>query len=245
LTAILAVAKIGAKYSAFGCSLREVLRGNCPKPGKRAVACIRAASRELVTPVIRPDTSNTESLMRENWFAVRTKSNREAVVSEALAGKGYETLYPRYSAPARKGQRQPEASTVKPLFPGYVFCKFDVLVRMPILTVPGVMNVVSTGRQPIPLDDSEIESLKVLLSSNLPIGPHAYLKIGDPVLISQGPLAGASGYIVQTDQRRLVVSITLLQRAVSVEVDGEWLEKMPAMCGAAAGAASPYDVWHR
>jgi transcription antitermination factor NusG len=185
--------------------------------------------------------------MQENWFAVRTKSNRETVVTNALIGKGYEVLFPRYAinVPRRLQARQTEPATLKPLFPGYVFARFDVFTRLPILTVPGVMNVVSNGKQPIPLDDSEVESLKVLLNSKLPIGPHAYLKIGDSVKISNGPLMGASGYIVQTDRQRLVVSITLLQRAVSVEVAGEWLERLPGRYAMSVGAGTTLPCWDR
>lgn len=148
-------------------------------------------------------------------------------MSEALTAKGYETFYPRYKAASRNPEpRQGATTSVKPLFPGYLFSKFDVHARLPILTVPGVVNIVSSGRIPVPLDSSEIESLKVLINSNLPIGPHPYLAVGDRVTISNGPLAGAGGCIVQADRTRLVVSITLLQRSVAVEVAVEWLEKV-------------------
>jgi transcription antitermination factor NusG len=151
--------------------------------------------------------------MPNEWFAIRTKSNREYVVAEALAGKGYEVLFPRYSVRAAAG----------PLFPGYLFCRFDVLFRLPILTVPGVLNIVSNGRIPVPLADREIDSIKVLMSSHLPVLPHPYLRQGDVVRIEEGPLAGAEGTIIQTDSKKLVVSITLLQRSVAVNVSPEWI----------------------
>jgi transcription antitermination factor NusG len=178
--------------------------------------------------------------MTQEWFAIRTRSNRENVVSEALTGKGYEVLFPRYrgfSSPRtssqgarsrRNEQRRSNSVLLKPLFPGYLFCRFDVVTRLPILTVPGVLNVVSNGKVPIPIDNSEIDSLRVLMNSNLPIGPYPYLKVGDLVMIANGPLAGAQGSIIQTDCKRLIVSITLLQRSVAVDVAGEWLEKLPA-----------------
>lgn len=162
--------------------------------------------------------------MTNRWFAIRTKSNREFMVSDALTGKGYEVLFPRYSHhhkvwPAKEGK-----TITKPLFPGYLFCKFDAAARLPILTIPGVLNVVSNGKTPIPLDDREVESVKVLVSSQLPVMPHAYLRPGDVVRISDGPLAGAEGCIIHTDRKRLIVSITLLQRSVAVEVAPEWIE---------------------
>lgn len=168
------------------------------------------------------------NLMHHNWFAIRTKSNRESAVCEALVGKGFEVLCPRYrqtSIHITNQRRKSSSVALKPLFPGYLFSRFDVTERLPILVVPGVMNVVSNGRIPIPLDESEIESLRVLVNSALTIGPHPYLRVGDRVMVSQGPLAGASGYIVQTDRKRLIVSITLLQRSVAVDVASEWLER--------------------
>jgi len=161
--------------------------------------------------------------MTNHWFAIRTKSNREFNVSDALAGKGYEVLFPRYTINPRPWARE-TAHITKPLFPGYLFCRFDPSVRLPILTIPGVLNVVSNGKIPVPLEDREIDSVKVLVSSRLPVHPHNYLQPGDLVRIAQGPLAGAEGSIVHTDCKKLIVSITLLQRSVAVEVAPEWIE---------------------
>lgn len=185
--------------------------------------------------------------MQQSWFAVRTKSNREASVADALAGKGFDVLYPRCRVHGQRGpeNRKDSDAVLRPLFPGYLFCRFDVLIRLPVLTVPGVVNIVSVGRQPAPLDNSEVESIRILLNSSLPISPHSYLTIGDQVAICDGPLTGASGYIVQADTRRLVVSITLLQRSVSVDVPETWLvkhmaDKSPATALQAASYARSY-----
>jgi transcription antitermination factor NusG len=186
--------------------------------------------------LIRRLTTLATQNMHEKWFAIRTKSNREIPVSKALQSKGYEVLCPRYAArPARIGDAPSRQS--RSLFPGYLFCRFDVLVRMPILTIPGVIGVVSNGHIPIPLDDDEVESLKVLVNSKLPIGPHSFLQAGDRVRVSHGPLAGANGYIVRSDSERLVVSITLLQRSVAVELARDWLDASPVKATHAAGAA--------
>src|SRR4051812_29834008 len=68
------------------------------------------------------------------WFAVRTRSNRETVVAEAFAGKGFGVWCPRYKAPPLRTD-----AVLKPLFPGYLFSRFNVLDRLPILVVPGVV----------------------------------------------------------------------------------------------------------
>lgn len=154
------------------------------------------------------------------WFAVRTRSNRESVVAEALQGKGLEVWCPRYKPDPLRAP-----SVLKPLFPGYLFSRFNVRERLPILTVPGVVNIVSNGKIPLPIDEREIESLRIVLRSMVPVSPHKYLSVGDLVRITEGPLAGAEGQIVQHEPELLVVSITLLQRAVSVAVQPHWLEK--------------------
>lgn len=155
------------------------------------------------------------------WFAVRTKSNREAVVTCALQGKGLDAWYPRYVR-----RKSANGNYGRAAFPGYVFCLLDVAKRMPVLMTPGVIGLVSSGRTPLPIDEKEISSLRVVMESLLPVAPHSYLVSGDSVRITAGPLAGAEGYVVRNEFDHLVVSITLLRRSVCVRVESHWLEKM-------------------
>jgi transcription antitermination factor NusG len=105
------------------------------------------------------------------------------------------------------------------VFPGYVFCRFDVLNRLPILKTPGVAHVVGIGRAPHPLDEQEVQSLRVLVGSELPVDPWPFVQVGQRIDIVGGPLAGASGLLLHVKGKdRLVVSISLLQRSVAVEV---------------------------
>jgi len=155
----------------------------------------------------------------EQWFAVRTKSNREAEVTRALTGKGLDAWFPRFKDHKPKGLVYGRAA-----FPGYVFCRLDVTKRLPVLTTPGVIGLVSSGKTPLPIDPEEMASLRVVMESPLPVGPHSYMQAGDRVRITTGPLAGADGYIVRNQVDHLVVCITLLQRSVCVAVENHWLE---------------------
>jgi len=141
------------------------------------------------------------------------------MVTEALAGRGLEAWCPRFNAGANV------KAANKPVFPGYLFCRFNVLDRLPVLTVPGILNIVSNGKIPLPIEESEIESLRLVMDSLLPVSPSDYFHVGDKVRITDGPLNGAEGYVVQRECQHLVVSITLLQRAVSVAVQSQWLER--------------------
>jgi transcription antitermination factor NusG len=109
-----------------------------------------------------------------------------------------------------------------PLFPGYVFSHFDVHRRLPILTIPGVINIVGAGRSPVAVDEAELDAIRSLVASGRPVTPWPFLQIGDRVLIERGALQGIEGILVQTRSRsRLVVSVGLLQRSVSVEIDDD------------------------
>src|SRR6202007_3285571 len=102
-----------------------------------------------------------------------------------------------------------------PLFPGYTFCKFDSRYRLPILTTPGVVSILESPNGPIPVEESEIESVRSLLKSGLPVGPWPFLQEGQPILVERGPFQGVEGRIVNLKNKyRLIVSLSLLQRSV-------------------------------
>jgi transcription antitermination factor NusG len=107
-----------------------------------------------------------------------------------------------------------------PLFPGYVFCRFHPELLLPVVTTPGVVQIVGSGKQPHPIADEEIAAIQRMLHSGSEIEPWPYLKAGQKVRILDGPLFGVEGLLVEVkNRRRLVVSVHLLQRSVAVEVD--------------------------
>ncbi len=163
--------------------------------------------------------------MDKQWFAVRTKSNREQITAGSLTGQGYETFLPTFQSDKT---RSPERMTRRPLFPGYLFCRFDFRQRLPILQTTGVVHIVSIGNVPAPLRDDEIESLKIVIESDAELDRYPSLIAGQLVRLTEGPLAGAQGIIVRSGGKLLVVSITLLQRSVSVSVAREWLDSAVA-----------------
>src|SRR5437667_12182066 len=83
----------------------------------------------------------------EQWYALQVRPRFEKVVALHLQHKGYEEYLPLYRKRQRWSGRVKEVDL--PLFPGYLFCKFDVFRRLPILVIPGVMSVVGVGRNPL------------------------------------------------------------------------------------------------
>jgi transcription antitermination factor NusG len=156
------------------------------------------------------------------WYAIRTRSNQEKVTAIALAGKGYDPYLPTYRVRRRLSDRV--VVTELPLFPGYVFCRFDFFKRLPILTTPGVVSLVGFGSEPAIISDGEIEAVQTVLESGLNAGPHAFLREGQRIRVKRGALAGLEGILLkQKSDWRLVISVAMLQRSIAVEIDCDWV----------------------
>lgn len=156
------------------------------------------------------------------WFAVRVRSNCERTAALHLRERGYEEFAPSYQAQRQWSDRKKIVDRL--LFPGYVFARLDPENRLPVLSAPGVVGMVGFGKVPCPIPDREIDGIRALLQSGLLVQPWPFLQIGERVLIERGPLAGVEGLLEQVKGRyRLVVSVELLQRAVSAEVDRDWV----------------------
>ena len=113
------------------------------------------------------------------------------------------------------------------LFPGYLFCRIDMNNRMPVLGTTWVDSIVGTGKVPTPIPEIEIESLRTLIANAAEVLPHEYLNIGQRVKVLSGPLTGLEGIVSDLkNRRRVVVSITLLQRSVAAEIDSCTVEPL-------------------
>src|SRR6476620_10356495 len=122
------------------------------------------------------------------WYGLRTKSRFEKVAAASLEYKGYKSYLPCYRSRRRWSDRVTEIES--PLFPGYVFCRFDRSNRLPILTVPGVVSVIGVGKEPMPIPDHEIEAIETVLRSGLHSQPWPYLPDGQRIRIEKGALTG-------------------------------------------------------
>jgi transcription termination/antitermination protein NusG len=163
-----------------------------------------------------------EAIESQPWYAVQVRPRYERIVASTLLDKGYEGFLPMYRCRRRWSDRIKELEM--PLFSGYLFCRLDIVRRLPVLKTPGVVRFVGIGKTPIPIDEREISAIISIVSAQMNVAPHPYLQVGQRVRIEYGTLAGVEG-IVQLAKKpaRLVVSLSLLQRSVAVEVDESWL----------------------
>ena len=159
------------------------------------------------------------------WFGLRVRSRSEQTTAAALQGKGYQPFLPRYNVSRRWTDRVKQVDM--PLFPGYVFCRFDPQHRLPILVTPGVVEVVGVGKVPAAIDEAEIAAIRAVIEADLPAQPWPFTREGDRIVLLAGPLRGLEGVVSRCkENHRLVLSVTMLQRSVSVEIDPGWTERV-------------------
>lgn len=152
------------------------------------------------------------------WFALQVRTRQETGVADQLSGQGYERFLPLYKVRKRWSDRIKEVEA--PLFPGYLFCRFNPHDRLPILKTPGVIQIVGFKEGPTAVDESEIRAIQTLVVAGVPHQPWPFLAAGDRVRIESGPLVGLEGILAEVKRsHRLVLSVTLLQRSVAVEID--------------------------
>jgi len=153
------------------------------------------------------------------WFAVQVRARSEKLVASILENKGFENLLPVYKVQRRRSDRV--LGIELPLFPGYLFCRLDLNRRLlPLFTTPGVVRLLGAGNTPMPVDDSEIDAVRAIVKAGRLPRPWPMVEKGQRVRIEAGPLTGVEGILIgQRKNCRLVVSVTLLKRAISVEID--------------------------
>ena len=152
------------------------------------------------------------------WYAVKVKSHHEQLVASSLQAKEYSTLLPLYRVQSSRRGRAHDLA--KPLFPGYVFARFDVTKRLAVLITPGVVHILGVGKTPVPVEPREISNLRIIAETDVPASPWPFLKRGQRIRIHSGPLLGVEGLLVEPKRgARLVVSVDILQRSVALDID--------------------------
>jgi len=169
-----------------------------------------SADPEATRPLVATDTS---------WFAIWTRSRHEAVVREQLEKKRIDAFLPTIPKWSRWKDRKKKIDW--PLFPGYCFARFDPEDALPVLKCNGVVSIVSFDGRPAPIPEFELDSIRVLVGSELQYDPCPLIREGMMVEVVHGPLKGVIGRLMRKDSRhaRLVLSVDLIGQAVSVEVE--------------------------
>jgi len=158
------------------------------------------------------------SFLEPHWFAAYTCAQHEKRVAAESGMREVEHFLPLYSSVRRWKDRRVQLES--PLFPGYVFVRLALRDRLRVLQIPSVVRLVGFNSQPTALPDTEIEIMRSGLSQSLRAEPHPFLAVGRRVRITGGPFAGLEGVLKRKkNSLRVVVSLSLIQRSVAVDVD--------------------------
>jgi transcription antitermination factor NusG len=189
-------------------------------------------SRSVCSP--QPfDSNNVQDLgaagaYLPRWYAVFTLARHEKRVFARCEERQIESFLPLYKVKHRWKNRC-TVDLELPLFPSYSFVRIDPRVRMQVLQLSGVVSIVSSGRELLPLPDDYIDSLRGGLLARR-IEPHPGVSLGDRVRITNGPMAGAEGVLERRkNDLRVILRLEMLARSVSVEVSATEIEHAGAI----------------
>lgn len=163
------------------------------------------------------DGQCSDAVGESKWYALYTCPRREKMVHTQLNAKDVECYLPIYQSLRRWNDRK--ALIDLPLFPGYLFVRIDLSARLRVLTVPGVVRIVSFNGKPASLTNDEILAIKTSVGLRA-AEPYPYLAQGRRIRITAGPLRGLEGVVVRRKNNlRAVISIHSIMQSYSVELD--------------------------
>jgi transcription termination/antitermination protein NusG len=160
------------------------------------------------------------------WYAIWTRSHSEQMVADQLLAKGLDIFLPKLSVWSRRGGVR-RAIRV-PMFSGYLFLRADVdkNTYLDVIKARGVVRMLGERWDCLsPISYREMEALQQLVNSGLAVTPHSYLREGQRVRVTAGPLKGVDGILIENRSEKgiLILSVELLRRSVAVQIDCTWV----------------------
>jgi transcription antitermination factor NusG len=150
------------------------------------------------------------------WWVAHVRSRQEKSLARHLVRCGVPFYLPLHEKRVRRCGRRFVSHL--PLFPSYVFCRGGGEERLAALRTNLVCQILEVAEQEVLT--GELAQLRLLQESGASLAPHPAFAPGDAVRVIQGPFDGYVGVVVRSGGRpRLVVSISMLRKAVAVEFD--------------------------
>src|SRR5260370_4482784 len=112
------------------------------------------------------NSKNEEALTGIRWFDLHVHARKESFIASQLENQGIECFLPRYKSFRKWSDRMKEVEL--PLFPSYLFSRFDFQNRRPIVTTSGILQIVGNGRMAIRVSDEQISTILTAYHSRLP-----------------------------------------------------------------------------
>jgi len=162
----------------------------------------------------------------KEWYALYVQVNHEREVAKRLEQKEVGCFLPLMETWSKRRDRRKKIQL--PMFPGYVFVHvlLDSYVQLTVVKTPGALSLLHNSQGPLSIPPYQVENLRTIVNSIQPLEIHPYLRQGDWVHVVRGPLAGCIGILNRVDPKkgRLIVSVDIIKKSVSVELDLEDVE---------------------
>jgi transcriptional antiterminator NusG len=161
-----------------------------------------------------------------SWYAIYTRPRHERTVNVHLVEAGITAFLPemeRWSS--RKDRRK---KVWYPIFPGYLFINTELSSesRLKVIKTKGVVRILGHRGIPAAIPEHQIEAIQKAIDSRKNISSFPYLKTGQIVRVVSGPLGGVEGiFISEKGKGKLIISVDILQRSVSVEIEEADVER--------------------
>jgi transcriptional antiterminator NusG len=168
-----------------------------------------------------------EEAASPSWYALWTHSHCEQRVHDQLVQTGFRAFLPTIDVWSRR--RGVRRLVRAPMFPGYLFLHhaMDKTAHVQVSKVKGLVQVLGERWDRLTaIPDEEMQAIEQVATAQQRVLPFPYLKQGQRARITDGPLAGLEGILVQAkpQQGLLVLSVHLLQRSVAVAIDSTAVE---------------------
>lgn len=160
-----------------------------------------------------------------HWYAIRTRSRFEKMVSEQLELQGIECFLPLVKRTRKWSDRMKEVEL--PLFSGYSFVHIDQSspARLQVLKAHGVVGFVGVHGVGTAIPENQIRDIRTVLENNIPFEERHFPKVGQRVRIKGGCLDGVEGVLAgHNGDESLMISVEPIQRSLSIRIQGYNLE---------------------
>lgn len=155
-----------------------------------------------------------------SWFAVHTRARHEKKVDALLRSKNIDTFLPVVTKVQRWSDRKKKIEF--PLFPCYTFVYVPSFAEqfVRVLRTPGIVRIVGSGCEPLPIPKEQITSIRLLLDQNVPYWEHPFLRAGQRVRVRGGCLDGLEGILTEMrSNRTLVISADPIERSIAIRAE--------------------------
>ncbi len=156
------------------------------------------------------------------WYALCIRQRFREQCEDYLKAYAYDFFSPVKTEVRQWSDRRKTAQV--PLFPGYLFCRFECKESMPIWRAPGVIDIINSGGRFLEVDAEQIDNVKRCLEASASVDVVPELVRGRKVQVIAGPMAGVFGVLAFVkQQQRVALEITMMNRSVLVEIHASQL----------------------